>query len=70
MEEIKYHRHIETREGLCDTQKLPANIPPLPHVQTIRTHDPEQNRAYKQLKNTSSRKRQDFALESHVQVNC
>ena len=43
--EIKDHHHIETR-GLCDTQKLPANIPPVPHVQTIRTFDPEQNNAY------------------------
>ena len=37
MEEIEDHRHIKTRERLCDTQKLPSNIPSVPHVQTLRT---------------------------------
>ena len=46
MEEIKDHHHIKTREGLCDTQKIPANILLVPHIQTIRTLDPEQNSAY------------------------
>ena len=41
MDEIKHH--IDTREGLCDTQKLPANIPSVPHVQSKRTLDPDRN---------------------------
>ena len=46
MEEIEDHRHIETRERLCDAKTLPAYIPSMPHVQTIQTIDPEQNSTY------------------------
>ena len=45
-------------------------IPSVPHVQTIRTIDPEQNSTHLPSKNTSSRNRPAFHLESHVQVNC
>ena len=30
MEEIEDHSHIKTRKRLCDTLKLPANIPSVP----------------------------------------
>ena len=45
MEEIVDHRHIETRERLRRL-KIPANIPSVPHVQTIRTIDHKQNSDY------------------------
>ena len=31
MEAIKYYRHTEAREGLCDSEELQTNIPPVPH---------------------------------------
>ena len=35
MEEIKDYRHTEAREGLCDSEELQTNIPPVPHLQAI-----------------------------------
>ena len=49
IEEIEDHRHIETRERLCDTHNLTANIHSVPHVQTQRTFYSEQNGAYRHI---------------------
>ena len=68
MEEIKDHRHIKTREWLFNTEKLPANIPSVPHVQTIRTFDSEQNSAYHW--EHLIKVHDGFDLESRVQINC
>ena len=35
MEAIKDYRHTEAREGLCDSEELQTNIPPVPHLQAI-----------------------------------
>ena len=35
MEAIKDYRHTEAREGLCDSEELQTNIPPVPHLQDI-----------------------------------
>ena len=35
MEAIKDYRHTEAREGLCDSEELQTNIPPVPHLQGI-----------------------------------
>ena len=35
MEAIKDYRHTEASEGLCDSEELQANIPPVPHLQAI-----------------------------------
>ena len=35
MEAIKDYRHTEAREGLCDSEELDTNIPPVPHLQAI-----------------------------------
>ena len=35
MEAIKDYRHAEAREGLCYSEELQTNIPPVPHLQAI-----------------------------------
>ena len=43
METIQDYRHTETRERLSNSEQLPTYIALVPHVQTLRNIESEQN---------------------------